>query len=188
MARWDPDAPERLKTAALELFVERGFEATTVPEIARRAGLTTRTFFRHFADKREVMFGYEDSIPARVASVMESAAPEEQPLDLLARGLRGLAPTFECMPDELRIMRRVIDSDSGLQERELRKFSLIAAEVERGFRARGIPELEARLLAEISATVVRVGVQRWVEHPERDLGDVFVETLTAFGAVTASVR
>ena len=65
MARWAPDARERLRTAALELFAERGFEATTVPDIVERAGLTRRTFFRHFSDKREVFFG-DDEIPGVV--------------------------------------------------------------------------------------------------------------------------
>ncbi|MER7370487.1 helix-turn-helix domain-containing protein, partial [Nonomuraea wenchangensis] len=79
MGRWEPNARGRLEEAALELYGERGYEQTTVAEIARRAGLTERTFFRHFADKREVLFGggtlLEERLTAAVAAAPDSAGP-----------------------------------------------------------------------------------------------------------------
>src|SRR5579859_716772 len=87
MSRWQPDARGRLEQAALQLFMERGFEQTTVAEIAQRAGLTERTFFRHFADKREVLFGgagtLQELVVRNIAGAPESAAP----IDAVAAGL-----------------------------------------------------------------------------------------------------
>ena len=73
MARWAPDTRERLRTASMELFAERGFDATTVPDIVERAGVTRRTFFRHFGDKREVFFG-DDEIPRLAAEMLAKGA------------------------------------------------------------------------------------------------------------------
>src|SRR5438128_1901480 len=118
MARWEQGAQERLKKAALELFLERGFDQTTVPQITARAGLTTRTFFRHFADKREVLFAGEEVIPALVADLIAQAPAELAPLAVIRRGLATVATTiFEGRRDYLRQRRIVIDSDDGLRER-----------------------------------------------------------------------
>ncbi|WP_420116296.1 helix-turn-helix domain-containing protein, partial [Micromonospora sp.] len=92
MARWRPDARERLRQAALELFAEQGFAATTVPAITARAGLTTRTFFRHFADKREVLFADEAEISAFATELM-ATAPTDEPLTFIVAGLRTVAET-----------------------------------------------------------------------------------------------
>src|SRR5580692_4264648 len=101
MSRWQPDARERLERAALQLFTEQGFAATTVPQITARAGLTTRTFFRHFADKREVIFG-GDEIPALATRLMAEAPPSLTPMTLIIRGLRTVAETrFEGRREEI---------------------------------------------------------------------------------------
>ena len=81
MGRWEPDARGRLMQAALELYGERGFEQTTVAEIAQRAGLTERTFFRHFADKREVLFSGE--VDDLVLSALADARPSAAPIDAI---------------------------------------------------------------------------------------------------------
>ena len=86
MTRWEPDARGRLEQAALELYGERGFEQTTVAEIAKRAGLTERTFFRHFADKREVLFGGAGALQELLVSTVASA-PDSARAD--RRGRRG---------------------------------------------------------------------------------------------------
>src|ERR1700712_466964 len=75
VSRWAPDARERLETAALDLFAENGYEATTVAQIADRAGLNRATFFRHFADKREVLFGGEDLLAGLFADAIRVAPP-----------------------------------------------------------------------------------------------------------------
>src|SRR4051812_39788192 len=121
MARWRPDARERLRQAAIELFAEQGFAATTVPEITARAGLTTRTFFRHFADKREVLFA-DEAAPASAAQLMAEAPAAAEPLATILQGLRTVAETqFEGRRDALRQRRAIVASDAGLRERDLHK-------------------------------------------------------------------
>ena len=88
MTRWEPGAPERLAQAALELYAERGFEQTTVAEIAKRAGLTERTFFRHFTDKREVLFAGQDDFQRLFVTEVE-AAPADATPPSRASGARG---------------------------------------------------------------------------------------------------
>src|ERR1700753_2882695 len=114
VSRWQPDASDRLRRAALELFTQQGFAATTVPEIAARAGLTTRTFFRHFADKREVLFGGAE-IPAFAARLIADAPPSLDPATLISGGLRTVAENrFEGRREQLRETRAIIASDDGL--------------------------------------------------------------------------
>src|ERR1700678_2111500 len=94
MARWEPNARERLERAALALFVEHGFDATTVAEIADRAGLTKSSFFRHFADKREVLFGGQDILASLFADAIKAAAPSATTVDCLAAALESVAVFF----------------------------------------------------------------------------------------------
>jgi AcrR family transcriptional regulator len=186
MGRWKPDAEARLKDAAIELFLERGFERTTVPEIATRAGLTTRTFFRYFADKREVLFVGEGDIADRVTEMMGAAAPDAKPLDLLSEGFRALSPLFEGQVDYLRRRRTVVDGDPGLRERELRKQAVLSERIADGFERRGLDALDALLIAEVASSVFRVGLHRWLDRPGASLADVFAETLGALTAVVGS--
>src|SRR6201992_3764428 len=112
MALWHPDARERLRQAPLELFAEQGFAATTVPAITARAGLTTRTFFRHFADKREVLFADYDEIPARVAKMMAEAPASAAPRTLVLDGSKTLAETyFDGRRAVLRVRRDLVATD-----------------------------------------------------------------------------
>src|SRR5579872_4164810 len=87
MSRWEPNARGRLEQAAMELYIERGFDTTTVAEIAERAGLTERTFFRHFADKREVLFGGSDALRELLESTVAAAPPSTTPIDAVADAL-----------------------------------------------------------------------------------------------------
>src|ERR1700753_1878656 len=113
MGRWRPDARERLEQAAIELFVEQGFAATTVPEITARAGLTTRTFFRHFADKREVLFA-GDEIPALATRLIAEAPAGLAPRAVILAGLRTVAAArFEGRRPELRVRFGIVASDEG---------------------------------------------------------------------------
>src|SRR5262249_26050011 len=91
MARWEPNASGRLREAALDLYVERGFEQTTVAGIAQRAGLTARTFFRHFADKREVLFAGSADLQAHMVGALEAAPPSASPMDAVAAALDAAA-------------------------------------------------------------------------------------------------
>ena len=141
MVRWEPGARERLQAAALELFATRGFEQMTAAEIAQSVGLTERTFFRHFSDKREVLFyGQQQFLQAFVDGV-DAAPPDASPLEVIASALRAAASFF---PDERRPYSRmrqsVIDQNPALRERELHKLAGLATTVAEALRARGIGE------------------------------------------------
>src|ERR1700735_2047578 len=121
VGRWQPDAQQRLERAAIDLFTRQGFAATTVPQIAQEAGLTTRTFFRHFADKREVLFG-GDEIPRLVTRLLADAPASLDPMTLILEGLKAFAGNqFEGRRAELRERRAIVRSDDGLREREISK-------------------------------------------------------------------
>jgi len=162
MARWAPDTKERLRTAALELFTERGFAATTVPEIVERAGLTRRTFFRHFSDKREVFFG-DDEIPTIARDMLAAAPAEVPPLALVTEGLRTLArERFEPQRDRIRRARRVIDAEPALGERDLRKQADLCEAVRQAFVARGQDALTARVLGGVTVELFQTALEAWL--------------------------
>jgi AcrR family transcriptional regulator len=163
VSRWQPGAQERLARAAIELFTEQGFAATTVPQITARAGLTTRTFFRHFADKREVIFG-GDEIPEFAARLMAQAPASLDPMTLIVTGLRTVAETrFEGQRDEVRQQRDIIRSDEGLRERDLRKRAALSAVIRDSFIGRGVDPRTAALLAETSVTLLHVALDEWLD-------------------------
>ncbi len=165
MSRWRPGARERLERAALELFTEAGFAETTVPQITARAGLTTRTFFRHFTDKREVLFAAEQGLPHLVASLMAQAPPDLDAMGVTAWGLDHVATTrFEGLHKHLRARRAVIRGDDGLQERELQKLSVLTRAIDDGFLDRGLNELSAALAARIATAVFDVSLDRWLDQ------------------------
>jgi len=187
MSRWEPGARDRLERAALDLFLERGFDQTTVPQIAARAGLTTRTFFRHFADKREVLFAGQDEVPALVADLIARAPAAMEPMDVITWGFQIIAPTmFQDRGDYPRKRRTVIDSNEGLRERELGKLANLSDAINRGFQTRGSDDLTATLAAEIAVAVFKVAVRRWIDQTDGDLSAVIAETINALNAVTAA--
>jgi len=187
VSRWEPNAHDRLERAALELFIEQGFTETTVPQITARAGLTTRTFFRHFADKREVLFAHEEHLPALVARLMADAPVALGPMTLIAEGLQTVAATqFEGRHETLRSRRAVVQADEGLRERELRKFSVLSDAISRGFRDRGVDELTSTLAAQVAVTVFSTAISRWLDQDgEQPLSELVLDTLTALRSMTA---
>ena len=186
MSRWEPNARGRLEQAALELFVERGFEQTTVAEIAQRAGLTERTFFRYFADKREVLFagaGALQEILVRGVALAPAAAP---PLDAIADALQAAGPLFQQRGDYPRQRQAVIAANAELQERELIKLASLAAAMAGALRDRHVPEPAASLAAEAGIAVFRVAFERWTaEDCLPDLAMLIRESLAELRAVTA---
>ncbi len=189
MGRWPADARERLQRAAVELFLEQGFAATTVPQITARAGLTTRTFFRHFADKREVLFG-GDEIPRIAERLMAEAPASVDPLDLVVTGLRTVAESrFQGRREELRILRQIVRTDDSLAERDLHKRAAIAAAIRSGFLDRGVPLPDAALLAETTVTVLYVALDGWLERDEdRPLTAFIDEALNSLRSALAPRR
>ena len=180
MSRWAPDAAQRLHAAALQLFVEQGFAETTVPQIANRAGLTTRSFFRYYADKREVLFAGEDELPGVVERIFADAGPELTPLDVIRKGLiEAVAPRLEALREELLLRRLIVRSDEGLREREQKKLSIVHNAATQAFRVRGLSVLDAEVAGRLSVVIYDTALQLWLD--EEQSIDVLV------GAVTASV-
>jgi AcrR family transcriptional regulator len=163
VARWAPDARDRLQTAALALFVEKGFDETTVAQIAERAGLNRATFFRHFSDKREVLFGGEDT----VADLLAGAVREAPVGANLAECLRAavLAPGA-VMTAQQRVRARqrvqVLAANPEVQERGLLKHARITTALQAALRERGFDELAARLAAEVGLLAFRLATERWM--------------------------
>ena len=164
MPRWDPDAGSRLQEAALELYARQGFDETTVAEIAERAGLTERTFFRHFTDKREVLFAgsrqLEQSIVTGVAEAPESATP----IEAVATGIKAAGAFFNAdRRDYARKRQGIISANTELRERELTKLASLGSAMVDTLRRRGVPERAASLTAEVGMGVFRVTFERWID-------------------------
>lgn len=187
VSRWQPDARQRLERAAIELFAQQGFAETTVPQITARAGLTTRTFFRHFADKREVLFG-GDEIPGLAARLIAEAPPSLDPMTLIAGGLKTVTETsFEGRREELRERRDIIRSDEGLRERNLRKRAAVCEAIREGFISRGVGAMTAALLAEITVTVLNLALDQWLDQDgDRTLFEIILDTLALLQTAVAS--
>jgi|SRR5215472_2629071 len=188
MGRWEPDARGRLERAALELYGERGFEQTTVAEIAARAGLTERTFFRHFADKREVLFGGSSVMRDLILGAIARAPASATPIEAIAAGLDAAAGVFT--PDRRESARRragIIAANAELRERELIKMAAYTAGLVEALRGRGVVEPAASLSAEIGIAVFRVAFERWLDQTEeRDYGQLLRDSFDELKALTAA--
>ncbi|HUB06276.1 MAG TPA: TetR family transcriptional regulator [Myxococcales bacterium] len=170
MARWEPDARGRLVRAAMELYRERGFDRTTVAEIAARAGLTERTFFRHFADKREVLFAGGEALQDLVVEGIAAAPPRTAALDAVAEALRSAVPLFEERRVFARQRHALIAAHPELLEREVMKLTSLASAAAAALRDRGVAPTAASLAAEAGVAVFKAGFERWIDDPkERDL-------------------
>jgi AcrR family transcriptional regulator len=185
MGRWQPNARGRLEQAALDLYAERGFDQTAVAEIAERAGLTERTFFRYFADKREVLFGDGALLEILVNHV--AAAPDSTaPIDAVGVALQATAEFFEGRREQARRRQAVIAANAGLQERELMKLASLAAAIAGALRRRGVADPAARLTAEAGVAVFKVAFERWLDDAGgRDLAQLVRDSLDQLKAVTA---
>jgi len=167
MGRWQPDARARLQEAALALYSERGYESTTVAEIAERAGLTKRTFFRYFADKREVLFWGSEVLEQQMVAAIEAAPASASTLGLIGAALDAAAARFEEFREFAGPRHRIIASSPELQERELIKGASLAAGMSRALRARGLKETTATLAARTGILVMQVTFEQWVGDPSR---------------------
>lgn len=186
MVRWEPGAKDRLRMAALELFLRQGFEQTTAGEIARGVGLTERTFFRHFADKREVLFDGQNQLQeAFVAAV--AAAPAGTPMALVSSALEATAEFFPAeRRDWSRRRQQVIIANPPLRERELLKMAALSTAVADALRARGVAEPAATLAARSGITVFETSFLQWISDGEqRSLGEVEQEVFAQLKAVTS---
>jgi AcrR family transcriptional regulator len=185
MGRWQPDSRGRLQEAALTLYAERGFDQTTVAEIAAAAGVTERTFFRHFADKREVLFGGSALLKDRIVAGVVEAPAADGPFDAIARGLDAAAAMLgEFRRDLFRQRQAVIAANPELRERELTKLADYAASVAAALRRRGVGEPQATLAAEAGMTVLRIALEQWASaKDDRDLATIMRDSVAELRAV-----
>jgi AcrR family transcriptional regulator len=189
MARWEPNARERLERAALALFTERGYDATTVAEIADRAGLTKSTFFRHFADKREVLFGGQDLLAKLFSEAIAAAPPSVSTAGCLAAALESAAVAFTPDRHDLAPQRQaVVAANSELQERQLLKRARLGSVIADALRARGTGETTANLAAQIGVLAFSTAYARWAEPGnERPYAEVAREALDDLKASAAAL-
>src|ERR1700726_1839419 len=172
MGRWEPNARGRLEQAAMELYGERGFDQTTVAEIAARAGLTERTFFRHYADQSEGLFGGSEMLAERLVSAVAGAPDSTPPLDTIAAALKEVGALIQESRgrDFARARRTIIAANAELQERELIKLASWADTLAGALGERGVDDRVATLAAETGNVVFHVAFDRWVgDGDDRDL-------------------
>ena len=187
MGRWQPDACGRLQQAALDLYGERGFDNTTVAEIAEHAGLTKRTFFRYFADKREVLFSGAQELEELFVSAVTAAPSAAAPLEAVVFALDSVAAMFEERRAFAARRQQIVAANPELQERELIKLASLAAAVARALRERGVTDPAAILTAEAGITVFRVAFERWVDpRNDKPLRQLMDESLEQLRGVTAA--
>jgi AcrR family transcriptional regulator len=189
MARWEPDARGRLVAAALDLFNERGYDETTVAEIAERAGLTKSTFFRHFPDKRDVLAAGQDAIAQLLREGIAAAPAGATPLTAVGSGLKSVAAAFTSFNRELAPkLQAAIAASAELQERNALKQIGLARAMAEALQSRGVPESTASLAAELGALAFKSAYARWAEPGEAgDLGTMACEALRELHAAATNL-
>lgn len=169
----------------MELFAERGFDETTVAEIAERAGLTERTFFRHFADKREVLFSGGDTLQNLMVTAVAEAPDAAAPIEAIAAGLEAAGTVLQQRGDFAQVRAGIIAAHPELQERELIKLATLGSAMSAALRERGVEEPTATLTAEVGMAVFRAAWERWVGAATgRELVELIRESLEELRAVT----
>jgi AcrR family transcriptional regulator len=187
MGRWEPGASGRLRAAAMELYVERGFEQTTVADIAERAGLTGRTFFRHFADKREVLFAGSADLQDHLVDALENAPASATPIEAVRAALAIAAEILGGNHDYSRQRQTVIMANAELQERELMKMASLSAAFAEGLRQRGVTDPDASLVAELGVAIFQVSFRLWVTGSgDRGLDDIMRSSLDQMKVLAAT--
>lgn len=190
MPRWEPDGVERLEAAALELFAEQGFERTTVAQIARRARLTQRTFFNHFADKREVLFRLSSGFQRELIREIAACPATVPPLDAVVRALQAAAAMTFDEDRRAAVARRheIVGANPELRERELSKGAALTDAIADALLARGVDPETAHLTASAGMLVFQTATRRWVQPAEsRSLAELLLDALGSLrGSMTVA--
>ncbi|WP_134664359.1 MULTISPECIES: TetR/AcrR family transcriptional regulator [unclassified Amycolatopsis] len=190
MARWEPGARERLVVAAVDLFAEQGYDATTVAQIAERAGVTKSTFFRHFPDKRELLVAGQETLSKLLAEGIADAPADASPLEAVAEGLRRAATAMGPMNRELAPrLKAAVAASTELQERDALKSVGLAAAMTAALTSRGLPEATAALASELGVLAFKRGYFAWSESDRRDAdpAEFLVAALEELRAASASL-
>ncbi|MGW6008562.1 TetR/AcrR family transcriptional regulator [Streptomyces sp. NPDC055210] len=171
MGRWEPGARERLVMAAVDLFIEQGYDATTVAQIAERAGVTKSTFFRHFPDKRELLVAGQETLSRLLTEGIAEAPGTASPLEAVAAGLERASGAMGPMNRELAPrLKAAVAASTELQERDVLKSVSLAAAMAAALTARGVPGPTAALAGELGMLAFKRGFAEWSEG-DRDAGD-----------------
>jgi AcrR family transcriptional regulator len=187
MGRWEPDAQGRFRAAAMALFVERGYERTTVADIAERAGLTRRTFFRHFADKPEVLFDGSRRLTQTMVDALREAPAHATAIEAVAAALGATAEFFGQNREFARQRHAVIAANPELHERELIKLATLSAALAEALRSRGVNEPDASLAGEAGIAVFRVAFGMWVGASEqRSFSEIVTDALARLKALATT--
>jgi AcrR family transcriptional regulator len=174
MGRWEPDARGRLVVAAVDLFTEQGYDATTVAQIAERAGVTKSTFFRHFPDKRELLMAGQETLSRLMAEGIAEAPDRASPLDAVAAGLERASTAMGPMNREIGPrLKAAIAASTELQERDALKTVSLAAAMTAALIARGVPDPTAALAGELGVLAFKRGFAEW-SGSDRDADDELV--------------
>jgi AcrR family transcriptional regulator len=169
MARWEPDARERLVRAALDLFAEQGYDHTTVAQIAERAGLTKSTFFRHFPDKKEVLAAGQETLCVLLEEGVAAAPASATPLEAVAAALGGAAAAFTPERRDLAPkLAAAIAASSELQERDALKRVGLATALTNALERRGVPDPTASLAAELGILAFKIAYGRWSDPANKE--------------------
>ncbi|MFI9848639.1 TetR/AcrR family transcriptional regulator [Nonomuraea sp. NPDC051941] len=161
MARWDPGTEERLIKAALELYAEHGYDNVTVTQIAERAGITRRSYFRYFPDKREVLFAGSERLPTAIQQAVLAAAETSSPLSTVLDALADVGAQLAEQVKNVAERRAVIDASAELQERERTKFAAVTAAIRTALEQRGTETGMAHLVAQIAMVVFQSAFDQW---------------------------
>jgi AcrR family transcriptional regulator len=188
MPRWDPCAEDRLREAALELFLEHGYENVTVAQITERAGLTRRSFSRYFTDKRDVLFAGSERLPAVLARGVRHADSTLSSFEALLTALVDVASALADQAPLAAQRRAVVRASPELQERGRTKFAAITDAVADALRDRGTAESEATLLAQVGVAIFRTAFERWTDQPDdvglpARIGEAAAELAVSLGEV-----
>ncbi|WP_097274972.1 TetR/AcrR family transcriptional regulator [Streptomyces sp. TLI_55] len=187
MARWEPGARERLVVAAVDLFTEQGYDATTVTQIAERAGVTKSTFFRHFPDKRELLVAGQETLSRLLAEGIAEAPAEASPLEAVAAGLVRAAGMMGPESREFAPrLKAAVAASTELQERDALKSVSLAAAMKTALVARGVPDPIAALAGELGVLAFKRGYADWAEADRDDPNDFAGYTLAALDELRAA--
>ncbi|PSM42461.1 TetR family transcriptional regulator [Streptomyces dioscori] len=187
MGRWEPGARERLVMAAVDLFIEQGYDATTVAQIAERAGVTKSTFFRHFPDKRELLVAGQETLSRLLTEGIAEAPGTASPLEAVAAGLERASGAMGPMNRELAPrLKAAVAASTELQERDVLKSVSLAAAMAAALTARGVPGPTAALAGELGMLAFKRGFAEWSEG-DRDAEDELAgHTLAALDELRAA--
>jgi AcrR family transcriptional regulator len=171
MSNDEEEVGMRLQRAALELFHERGYDRTTATEIAARAGVTERTFFRYFPDKREVLFQGEAVLRTALLAAIADAPDGLSPLDTLFLAFRSVRTLLENNRPFSKPRHEVICMTPALQEREQTKIAALADALAIALKGRGATDLQALLAARTGMAAFALATTAWLDDSSLALGD-----------------